>query len=281
MSLLEVTTVTGLSVLTGTVAVLCLCVERRQLHRTTDEFTARFRDVAPYLAVAAAFLLLKQATHGYRLRLSRALNWNVTDELYAVEGEFVATLQHAVPPAALEFFSATYVLGFAFLLVTAPLLYFLSSSQRRLKELLVAYVVNYGVGSVCYTLFVAYGPRNHLPSVEGLMYEFYPATQTLTAAVSSNTNVFPSLHTSLAAAVALVAWRSRREHPRWFAIVAFVATSVVISTMYLGIHWLADVVAGLGLGWGSVRLAGHAVAYAEARPSAGTRRDRVGIDGDD
>ncbi|WP_123622444.1 phosphatase PAP2 family protein [Halorubrum sp. CSM-61] len=282
MSLLEVITVTGLSVLTGTVAALLFCVERRQLHRTADEFAVRFRGVSPYLGAAGAFLLLKQATHGYRLRLSRALNWNVTDELHAVEGGFVATLQNAVPPAALEFFSATYVLGFAFLLVTAPVLYFVSSSQRRLKELLVAYVVNYMIGSLCYTLFIAYGPRNHLPTVEGLMYQFYPATQTLTAAVSSNTNVFPSLHTSLAVAVALVAWRSRREHSRWFAIAAFVATSVVISTMYLGIHWLTDVVAGLALGWGSVRLAGHIVASAETRSSATRpRQGGIGIDGDD
>ena len=282
MSLLEVTTVTGLSVLTGTVAALCLCVERRQLDRTADEFTVRFRSVSPYLGVSAAFLLLKQATHGYRLRLSRALNWNITDELYALEGEFVAGLQHAVPPVALEFFSAMYMLGFAFLLVTAPILYFLSPSQRRLKELLVAYVVNYAVGSVFYTLFIAYGPRNHLPSVEGLLYQFYPASQTLTAAVSSNTNVFPSLHTSLAVAVALVAWRSRSEYPRWFAIAAFVAAGVVLSTMYLGIHWLTDVVAGIALGWGSVSLAVPLVEYAEAGTSARqSPQGPIGTDGDD
>ena len=282
MSLLEVTTVTGLSVLMGTVATLCVCVERRQLDRTADEFTVRFRSVFPYLGAAAAFLLLKQATHGYRLRLSRALNWNITDGLYALEGEFVAGLQHAVPPAALDFFSATYMLGFAFLLVTAPILYFLSPSQRRLKELLVAYVVNYAVGSVFYTLFIAYGPRNHLPSVEGLLYQFYPASQTLTAAVSSNTNVFPSLHTSLAVAVALVAWRSRSEYPRWFAIAAFVAASVVLSTMYLGIHWLTDVVAGLALGWGSVSVAVRLVGYAETSATARqSRQVPIGTNGDD
>ena len=267
MSLLEVTAVTGLSVLTGTTVTALLCVGSRQLRRTSTEFGSRIRDISPYLGAAIAFLLIKQATHEYRLQLSYALDWHITSELYAVEGEFVALLQDLVPTSTLGFFSAIYVVGFAFLLVTAPLLYFLLPSQRRLKELLVAYLLNYLIGSICYTLFIAYGPRNYLLSVDGLMYQTYPETQLLTAAISSNTNVFPSLHTSLAVVVLLIAWRSRREYPRWFAIVGLVASSVVFSTMYLGIHWLIDVLAGVVLGVVAVTVAGRWVRYADGDTS--------------
>lgn len=263
MSLLEVTAVTGLSVLTGTTVTALLCVGSRQLRRTSTEFGSRIRDISPYLGAAIAFLLIKQATHEYRLQLSYALDWHITSELYAVEGGFVALLQDLVPTSTLGFFSAIYVVGFAFLLVTAPLLYFLLPSQRRLKELLVAYLLNYLIGSICYTLFIAYGPRNYLLSVDGLMYQTYPETQLLTAAISSNTNVFPSLHTSLAVVVLLIAWRSRREYPWWFAITGLVASSIVFSTMYLGIHWLIDVLAGVVLGVVAVTVAGRWVRYAE------------------
>jgi membrane-associated phospholipid phosphatase len=52
----------------------------------------------------------------------------------------------------------------------------------------------------------------------------------------------------MAIIVLLFAWQTRRAYPRWFNIAAFVSTSVVLSTMVLGIHWVSDVVAGVALG---------------------------------
>jgi len=286
MALLEVTAATGLSVVTGTAVTALLCVGPRQVSRAMTDVDDRVREVAPYLGAALALLAVKQLTQGYRLRLSRALDWNITDELYALEGGFVAGLQRLTPEATLEFFTVSYMIGFAFLLVAAPVTYFLSAEdgRRYLKELLVAYMLNYAVGTVCYTLFISYGPRNYLETVSGLMYRVYPQTQDLTAAVASNTNVFPSLHTSLSVAVLVVAWRSRRTHPRWTPVAAAVATAVVFSTMYLGIHWLTDVVVGVALGVGSVIAAARIVDRAEP-PSVATdseqRREPAGRAGDD
>lgn len=268
MSLLEVTAFTGLSVFIGTAVTALLCVGSRQLSRAANDLGDRGREIAPYVAAALGLLAVKQLTQGYRIRLSRALDWRITDELYAVEGEFVAALQRATPEAALEPFSVAYMLGFAVLLVAGPTVYFLAGAtgRRHLKELLVAYMLNYAVGTVCYTLFIGYGPRKYLESVDGLMYRFYPETQELTAAVASNTNVFPSLHASLSIAVFAVAWRSRRRFPRWTAIAAALAAAVVYSTMYLGIHWATDVVAGAFLGVGSVAAATWTVARVETAP---------------
>ncbi|QRV17106.1 inositol phosphorylceramide synthase [Haloterrigena salifodinae] len=274
MALANMLLLTSLAVLAGLTMTCCLCLERRQVRRTIDEYDHRLRSVAPYLGVAALFFLAKRGTHEQSVKLSKAIDWDITAEIYAVEGEFVAHLQDIVPQqATLEFFSVMYMFGFPFLLVTAPILYFALSSQRHLKELLIAYVFNYVIGAICYTLFIAYGPRNHLSTVNGLMYSFYPQTQDMTAAVSANTDVFPSLHTSLAVVVLLFAWRSRREYPRWLPIASFVAASVVFSTMYLGIHWLLDVVAGIVLGVGSVYAAERIVARAEGD-------DRVTVPGE-
>ena len=257
MALLTVIAATGLSVFVGTAVTALLCVGPQRLSRATNDLNDRLRDVAPYLGTAVALLALKQVTQGYRIRLSRALDWTITDELYAIDGQFVAGLQRATPDLLLEPFSAAYMLGFALLLAAGPAVYLLAggAGQRHLKELLVAYMLNYSVGTICYTLFIGYGPRRYLDSVDGLMYRFYPGTQELTAAVASNTNVFPSLHASLSIAVFAVAWRSRRQFPRWAGISGALAAAVVYSTMYLGIHWAADVVAGALLGVGSVAAA--------------------------
>ncbi|MYL17436.1 phosphatase PAP2 family protein [Halorubrum terrestre] len=271
MALLRVTALTGLSVAVGTAVTALLCVGPRQLSRATNDLGGRAHEVAPYLAAALGLLAVKQLTQGYRIRLSRALDWRITGELYAIEGEFVAALQRATPDATLEPFSVAYMLGFAVLLVAGPTVYFLAGAggRRHLKELLVAYMLNYAVGTLCYTLFIGYGPRKYLDSVDGLMYQFYPETQELTAAVASNTNVFPSLHASLSVAVAAVAWRSRRRFPRWAGISGTLAAAVVYSTMFLGIHWATDVVVGAVLGAGSATVGARIVTRVERRSTGG------------
>ncbi|AGB33584.1 phosphoesterase PA-phosphatase-like protein [Natrinema pellirubrum DSM 15624] len=285
MALGFVVLLTVLVVCIGLVATCAVCLDRTMLGRALADYDRRFVEIVPYLGVTALFFLGKRATHGYSLRISEALDWDLTAEIYAAEGEFVAWLQGITPEATLEFFSAMYMFGFPYLLVTAPILYFLLSSQRYFKELLVSYLLNYLVGSLFYTLFIVYGPRNHLSAVDGLMYSFYPQTQEMTAAVSANTNVFPSLHTSLSVVVVLLAWRSRREYPRWFPIASFVGACVVFSTMYLGIHWLIDVAAGVVLGVGAVVAADRIVARAEGDagpvPAPDEREDGIASDPSD
>jgi len=270
MALLNALIVTVLVVAAALAATAALCIDIEQLRRTRAEIDDRLRDLAPYVVATAAFFLAKRATHGHSIRISKALDWDITDGLYAIEGLFVAHLQDLTPNATYDFFSVMYMFGFPFLLVFPLVAYFLLPSGRHLKELLMAYLLNYFIGTLCYTLFIARGPRVRVSdAVAEPMYELYPSTQDLTAAVSSNTNVFPSLHTSLAVAAAIMAWRSREAYPRWFRIATFVATCVVLSTMILGIHWLLDVLAGLVLAVVSVRGASRIVDWGE-RKRAGT-----------
>ena len=269
MALTFIALVTAVAVGSGLIATCGLCLTAAQLRRTIATLDRRIASIAPYLAVAAAVFLLKWVSHDERLRLSYAIGWEMTDSIYALEGTFVAALQNLVPPELYGFFSGMYMFGFSYLLFTGAILAFALPSQRRFKELLVAYLLNYSLGAVCYTLFVAYGPRNWPPArVDGLMYELYPQTQELTAAVSAKTNVFPSLHTSLSVVVLLFAWRTRRTYPWWSLIAAFVSTSVVLSTMVLGIHWLLDVAAGALLGVWSVVASSRIVERVEGEGDA-------------
>jgi len=71
--------------------------------------------------------------------------------------------------------------------------------------------------------------------------------------------VFPSLHTALSVTVLLVAVSTHDEFPRWTPIAAVLAGSIVVATMFLGIHWVVDVVAGGLLAAGSVAVANRTV----------------------
>lgn len=202
--------------------------------------------------VLAANSVVRQAG----LDLSWIIGVNITGYIYSIEGDFVPMLQSMATPGLTLYFSLVYVVGYAFLLTFPFLLYLILDDATPFRELVTAYIVNYGVGLVAYVLFVAYGPRNFLPDlVESLLYSFWPQSQLITSEVNSNTNVFPSLHASLSVTVALLAYRTRDQYPRWTPIAALLAGSVCISTMYLGIHWATDVVAGIALAVLSVHLA--------------------------
>jgi membrane-associated phospholipid phosphatase len=66
-------------------------------------------------------------------------------------------------------------------------------------------------------------------------------------------NCFPSMHTSIAFAVLLLALRERGPIFR-YGMAAY-CSAIIFSTLYLQIHWTIDVVAGLVFGWAVVKLA--------------------------
>lgn len=65
-------------------------------------------------------------------------------------------------------------------------------------------------------------------------------------------NCFPSMHTSVAFAVLLLALREKSRPFRWAMTVY--ATAIIVSTVYMEIHWLVDVAGGLLLGFAAVKV---------------------------
>jgi len=65
-------------------------------------------------------------------------------------------------------------------------------------------------------------------------------------------NCFPSMHTSIAFAAILLAMREKSRWYKW--VIGIYCSSIIISTMYLQIHWVLDVIAGMLFAWGCVKL---------------------------
>ncbi|KAB1185152.1 MULTISPECIES: phosphatase PAP2 family protein [Haloferax] len=255
-----------LSVLGGGAVALLIAtlgiVGPERLRAAYGTLGERVRDSSRYLGLLAVVLVTNKVARDVGPEVSWLIGWNVTGLIYAVEGDLVEHVQSLATPTLTAILSAVYLSGYVFLLTFPFVAYLVSTDRRPLKLTAVAYAVNYGIGVCCYILFISYGPRNLLPGqVESLLYVTYPQTQILTRQVNVNTNVFPSLHTSLSVTAALVAVRTRAEYPVWALVAPILAGAVAFSTMYLGIHWAVDVVAGAVLGVASVSLADWFVEY--------------------
>jgi membrane-associated phospholipid phosphatase len=75
---------------------------------------------------------------------------------------------------------------------------------------------------------------------------------TYAEAAKSTLNGLPSMHTSIAFAMFLLVLRERNTIFKW--VWGFFCLSVIYSTMYLEIHWVIDVIAGLVFGYLVVKL---------------------------
>ncbi|MFC7214618.1 phosphatase PAP2 family protein [Saliphagus sp. GCM10025334] len=233
---------------------------RQRLVETARDWRRRVAGILPIVLVLVSVLLFNSVARDLAPEVSWMIGWELTGMIYDIEGDFILWLQAQATPELTAYFSFIYIYGYVFVLVFPVIAYFLLPNTRPLRELLAAYTLNYTLGLVCYVFVIAFGPRNMMPElIQALLYDTYPQYQHLTRQVNRNTNVFPSLHASLSTTVALLAYRTREVYRGWFWLAAWLAVSVSLSTMYLGIHWAIDVVAGIGLAWLAVELSTHLV----------------------
>jgi membrane-associated phospholipid phosphatase len=213
----------------------------------------RLRDAVPYIALLGGVLLVNSQARSAVRELSWTVGIELTVAIYALEGDLVPWVQSFAATPLTTFFSVQYIYGYVFLLVFPLIAYLALADRTPFRRLCLAYTFNYAFGLVLYVLFVAYGPRNLLPgAVDSLLYTSWPEAKLLTTQMNTNTNVFPSLHTSLSTTVVLIAYRTQQPYPVWFFLSTGIAASIVVATLYLGIHWGTDTLAGVLLAVASV-----------------------------
>jgi len=211
---------------------------------------------------------------------ARCTNWvkssngghDFTRLVYGLEGEAVAHVQ-----AALNWLPLTWFLGYVYVVVF-PCLVFVSifvfdqlDDRRGLAMALLGYALNFLLVLPFYLVFPVretfhfYTTDLGSDAVRMLLNDIHPAIIEGYRAMSGLDNCFPSFHTSLAVTLALVAWHAGR--PRYGWLITFFAAANVFSTVYLGVHWVIDVAAGLVVGVAAYVLARRAsLRWSAARP---------------
>ena len=176
-----------------------------------------------------------------------------------------------VTPATTEWFSFFYYSYFFILcLFVVPMALF----ERRLRitsELSFGLLFVVCVGHTLYVLVPGRGPYLHLGdqfhhTLAGAFWWPLVARTVRSVDGALRTDIFPSLHTACPTFLTLFAFRNRAHAPYRYVwpVAAFFTSQIILATMFLRWHYLADICAGLTLATVAFVLSSRAV-RAEAR----------------
>ena len=175
-----------------------------------------------------------------------------------------------VTPGATEWFAFFYF-GYFFLLAIHVLPFMLAArNMAMLARFSTAIFFTFCCGHLLYIVVPGFGPYRFLAgSFEHELRGgvFWGLVRATVDGAGAQKDIFPSLHTAVPTMFTLLAWKHRKEFLPFrlsWPIVGFSASQIVVATMFLRWHYLADICAGLTLATVAFVLSSRVV-RAEAR----------------
>lgn len=179
-----------------------------------------------------------------------------------------------VTPLTTEWFSFAYYGYFAFLSLHVLPMFFSSRHMRAAGEFSLGLSFVFVVGHLLYFVVPGYGPGVAMPEAFSSPLGSGFWTNLMNATVrefGAHMDIFPSIHTAVPVFLCLFGYRHRHSflYARAFAVLSryvpgvrafvrllphawtvatFFSANIILATMYLRWHYLADVVAGFALG---------------------------------
>ena len=160
------------------------------------------------------------------------------------EGQLLANFQDFLNNSLLtEITTFFYIIIFVTLISTSFVLYFIQQDKHLFYTFIYAIGLNYLI-AIPFYLFL---PVNEVwyvhNQVSFLIPEVYPDFETQYRNVSGLNNCFPSLHNSISLTLLFLSYKSNNRAFKW--VMTGSVSIIMFSTIYLGIHWLTDMAAGV------------------------------------
>ncbi|MEE6210262.1 phosphatase PAP2 family protein [Salarchaeum sp. III] len=191
-----------------------------------------------------------------------------THVVYGVEGSAVAAVQSVASPPLTWTFAVFYLVVFPVLVPFTYLVLKSHASELDARRYAVSYVLVVLLAVPFFLRTPVSIPALYPPANVDPLVFVTPEVEAGMLASDSMLKAFPSLHTGLSVLAALYARKTTR---RYALAAAGSAAVIVLSTFYLGMHWLADAAAAALLASLAYALA-HRIPPETVLPFPGYRR---------
>ena len=209
----------------------------------------------PYVLAAAVVYGLMQAQFPLQRELNLFVNYDCTHYIEYLEGGLVAAFQSHIHPALTYLMTFVYLVLFSSVMIFTFLILAYTEEITAFKQFSLVFILNYLIAFPFYLLFPVRVTGYALSDVQPLMYELHPMIYEGITTVDPLDNCFPSLHAALIASAFLIVHTTNLK--RYEAFLAFAFSAIAFATLYLGVHWITDIVAGILLSVATFHIAEH------------------------
>ena len=186
-----------------------------------------------------------------------ATDWvghDYANNIQGIENGFVYWFSQNWTPGILHFFVLIYIVIYPFTLWFSALYFTIANKKKALKSLSYGLLIIYLVALPFY-LFVPITNVYNFYDTNSALETVIPNVEQFFYSTTTTNNCLPSLHTAMTILVAYCLSITDNKKLKIFGY--FVMITVVISVIYLSIHWLTDVLAGALLALGAIFILKH------------------------
>jgi membrane-associated phospholipid phosphatase len=179
------------------------------------------------------------------------IGYDYANTLRGLEGDIVYWFSQNWTPILVYFFVLIYIIVYPFTLWFSPLYFVLGNKKKAIKSLAYGLLIIYIIALPFYlflpvtNVYTFYNVNSALESVIPSIENFFYSTTTLN-------NCLPSLHTAMTILMAYCISLTGNKKFTYFGY--FVMISVIISVIYLSIHWITDTITGALLALGTIMI---------------------------
>jgi membrane-associated phospholipid phosphatase len=196
----------------------------------------------PMIALIVAVVLIHLAeVHFIDSVATAVVGQDFTAVFTSIEDSAVRWLVQNWYPPLVTVCVYIYIGIYPFTLWFTPLFFLLTNNTRAMKTFAVSLLFVYIIALPFYLFFPITNVYTyfHEPSA---LNTVLPNVEQFFYSTTTTNNCFPSLHVAMALLVFLSVLITKNK--RYIALTGFSAGGVIFSVLYLGIHWITDVIGG-------------------------------------
>jgi membrane-associated phospholipid phosphatase len=214
-----------------------------EARRTKKEF---IKECWFYLLLVLLVLALglKQASIQHKIAM-RFGYYDYTALISAINPDFALIFQRGIYSSLTYLMTFTYILIYPGVLIFTILLLIHYREMLLFKRAALMFSLNYLIAFPFFMLFNVSTTGATLLGVEPLIYEQFPRICAAITTIDPLDNCFPSLHVAMVFSAFLIICGT--NYRRYKTFMYFAVPATIFAVLYLGIHWLIDILAGIML----------------------------------
>ena len=177
------------------------------------------------------------------------VGYDFANTIHSFENGIVYWFSQNWMPILVYFFVLIYIGVYPFTLWFSPLYFLLSDNQKSLKSLAYGLLLIY-ILALPFYLFLPITNVYTFFNIKSALETVIPGVENFFYSTTTQNNCLPSLHTSMTILIAYTTSLTGNKKISYFSY--FVMITVIISVIYLSIHWLTDVITGMILAIGVI-----------------------------